>query len=150
MSVLAAAGLALELDRWLEASPERVYRAFTDESQLRQWWGPRDFETVDISFPARVGAAYRVELIGPDGQQFVHVGTFRTVDPPRSLTYTWRWLTGPLQRREMLVEITFEPERGGTRVHVRHGGFEDGASRDAHVGWPDSFLRLEHWLGMED
>ena len=140
-------GLVLEIDRWFDASPQRVYEAFTNEEQLQQWWGPRDFESVEISFPARVGEPYRVELMGPDGARFVHVGSFRTVDPPRRLCYTWQWLAGPLQRREMLVEITFEAEAGGTRVHVRHAGFVDEASRDAHVGWPDSFERLGSWLG---
>lgn len=136
----------LELDRWLDAPPERVFEAFTDEDQLRKWWGPRDHESVAISFPARVGARYRVELMGPDGALLVHVGTFRTVDPPRRLSYTWRWLAGPLQRREMLVEIEFEAETGGTRVRVRHSGFVDASSRDAHSGWPDSLARLQYWL----
>lgn len=148
MSSGAQTGLALEIDRWLDASPERVFEAFTNEDQLRQWWGPRDFESVAISFRPRVGGRYRVELAGPDGSRFAHVGTFRAVEPPRHLSYTWRWVAGPLQQSEMLVAIDFEPERGGTRVRVRHAGFVDESSRDAHTGWPESFDRLVPWLEL--
>lgn len=139
-------GLALELSRWLDATVEEVYEAFTDPVLLRQWWGPRDFVIETLEFPAVEGEDYRVELRAPDGSRFAHVGTFREVRPPRRLSYSWVWVEGPLQRGEMLVELDFRAERGGTRVDLRHSGFESQASRDAHYGWPDSFDRIEHWL----
>lgn len=142
-----APALALELDRWFAAPIERVFEAFTDPELLRRWWGPRGFTFEEIDFPAAVGESYRVALRAPDGSRFAHVGRFHEVTPPTRLSYSWEWIEGPLQRGETLVELTFRAERGGTRVALKHSGFADVASRDAHRGWPESFDRLTHWLG---
>lgn len=143
----SAPGLCLELSRWFEASAERIFEAFTDPRQLRQWWGPRGFVIETIEFDARPGMHYRVELSAPDGRRYAHVGVFTRVERPNRLDYTWQWVKGPLQREEMLVELRFEPEGDGTRVSLRQSRFIDQASRDAHKGWPDSFDRLEEFLG---
>ncbi|MDX1381970.1 MAG: SRPBCC domain-containing protein, partial [Xanthomonadales bacterium] len=83
---------------------------------------------------------------GPEGQLFEHVGEFLRVEPPSRLTYSWRWVRGPLQREETLVQLEFVAERGGTRVHLVHSRFIDTAQRDAHVGWEQAFERLADWL----
>lgn len=148
MSVVAGPwpGLALELSRWFEAPVGTVFTAFTDAARLRQWWGPRDFVIEEIEFPAVEGASYRVALRAPDGSRYVHVGEFLEVLPPSRLSYSWRWVEGPLQREEMRVELRFTGERDGTRVDLRHSRFADEASRRAHGGWPDSFDRFAAWL----
>jgi len=148
MTVLAGSGLeALELNRWFSAPVDDVFAAFTKPELLRQWWGPRDFVIEEITFPAVEGESYRVSLRAPDGSRYAHVGHFLEVTPPARLTYSWRWLEGPLQRGETLVELSFHAESGGTRVELRHSRFVDAGSRDAHRGWPDSFDRLAEWLG---
>lgn len=141
-----AAGLCLELSRWLEAPPERVFEAFTDPRQLRQWWGPRGFVIEQIEFNAAPGKVYRVQLRSPEGQRYAHVGVITKVERPHRLHYTWQWVEGPLQREEMLVELRFQAEGAGTRVDLRQSRFIDQASLKAHKGWPDSFNRLEAWL----
>lgn len=148
MSVLAGPWptAALELSRWFEAPVEEVFEAFTDPALLRQWWGPRDFVIEEIAFPAVAGESYRVALRAPDGSRYAHVGRFHEVVPPARLSYSWRWVEGPLERGETLVELDFRAENGGTRVELRHSRFADAASRDAHRGWPDSFDRFAHWL----
>lgn len=147
MTVLAgSAPAALELSRWFEASADEVFEAFTNPDLLRQWWGPRDFVIEEIVFPAVAGESYRVRLRAPDGSRYAHVGRFHEVVRPARLSYSWRWIEGPLQRGETLVELSFHAERGGTRVELRHSRFADVASRDAHRGWPDSFERLGQWL----
>ncbi len=139
-------GTALELSRFFDAPIARVFEAFTDVELLRQWWGPRDFEIEEIDFRPAVGESYRVALRAPDGSRYEHIGTFAAVEPPSRLVYSWQWTEGPLQREEMLVELRFVDESGGTRVDLRQSRFVDAASRDAHAGWPDSFDRLALWL----
>lgn len=142
----SAKGLCLELSRWFEASPERVFAAFTEPQQLRQWWGPRGFAIEEIEFDAAAGQTYRVQLRAPDGQRYAHTGVFTKVERPHRLHYTWKWIEGPLQREEMLVELRFQAEGAGTRVELRQSRFIDQASLKAHKGWPDSFNRLQAWL----
>jgi len=137
---------ALRLKRWYPATCEAVFRAFTDPVLLRQWWGPRDFVFEELDFPAREGASYRVRLRAPDGTRFEHVGVFLEVSPPNTLTYTWRWIAGPLDGAETLVELSLTAERGGVTVALCHSRFANQAECDRHDGWRQSFDQLETWL----
>lgn len=150
MNVLAGpwAGTSLALSRWFEAPVEEVFEAFTDPARLRQWWGPRNFVIEELDFPAVEGASYQVRLRAPDGSTYAHVGEFLEVRPPGRLSYSWRWVEGPLPRGETLVELDFHAEDLGTRVELRHSRFPDAATRDAHAGWPDSFDRFAEWLAV--
>ncbi len=100
-------------------------------------------------FPAVEGATYRVRLRAPDGTRFAHVGTFLRVAPPTELSYTWQWTEGPLDPAETLVELSFVAERGGVVVGLCHSRFANQAECDKHVGWIDSFNRLEAWIGAD-
>jgi uncharacterized protein YndB with AHSA1/START domain len=137
---------AVRLTRWYAASLEEVFRAFTDPRLLRQWWTPRGFVVEDIDFPARVGASYRVRLRAPDGTRFTHTGTFLEVTPPTALIYSWRWIEGPLDPAETLVELSFVEQRGGVVIRLSHSRFANQAEADRHVGWLQAFDLLETWL----
>lgn len=136
----------LRISRWYAGTRDEVFRAFTDPRLLRQWWGPRGFTIEEIDFPAREGASYRVTLRAPDGTLFAHVGTFLEVRPPAALSYTWRWVEGPLDHAETLVALSFVEERGGVSIDLTHSRFASEAERDKHAGWHDSFAALEGFL----
>jgi uncharacterized protein YndB with AHSA1/START domain len=137
----------VQLTRRFPDAPETLFRAFTDPAALRQWWGPRDFTIVAIDFPAEEGRGYRVELRAPDGSRWAHEGQFLEVRPPAVLTYTWRWVEGPLPPVDALVELTFREDGAGTVLSVRHGPFGNQGACDQHVaGWTDTFARLDVWL----
>lgn len=136
----------LEMSRWYDAPVASVFRAFTEPELLRQWWGPRDFVIEQLDFSAVAGRSYRVVTRAPDGTRYVHVGEFLSVDPPSRLSYSWRWIEGPMQPGETLVELSFRSELDGTRVELRHSRFPDAATRDAHSGWFEAFERFQDWL----
>jgi uncharacterized protein YndB with AHSA1/START domain len=124
-----------------------LFRAFTNAAALRQWWGPRDFVIDAITFPARVGEVYRVELTAPDGSRWSHEGRFLAVDPPHRLVYTWQWTAGPLSRAESLVELTFADDPAGTLVTISHSRFVSDVEANGHAaGWRDTVTRLTAWL----
>lgn len=146
-ALAAYAGPALELSRWYDASVTAVFAAFTDPDLLRQWWGPRGFTMEALDFEPVEGNAYRIVLRAPDGSRYVHVGEFLQVVAPSRLSYSWRWVEGPLPRGDTLVELRFEAVANGTEVYLRHSGFHDASTCDAHVGgWSDSFDRYALWL----
>lgn len=138
--------IGLSIRRWYDASPHEVFRAFTDSALLRQWWGPRGFTFEQLDFRAAEGRRYSVQLRAPDGTAFAHEGVFLVVDPPRALSFTWRWTAGPLDPAETLVELVFTPARGGVEVALHHSRFSNQAECDKHVGWSESFDELERWL----
>src|ERR1700732_3190769 len=69
----------LVIERTLKASPERVFDAFTDPDQLKQWWWPMAFTCPAAEVDLRVGGTYRLAMEWPSsvpagGQFFPHLG----------------------------------------------------------------------------
>ena len=66
----------LVIQRTLKAAPERVFDAFTDPDQLKQWWWPKGFVCPAAEVDLRVGGTYRLAMEWPDvtpaEAQFAH------------------------------------------------------------------------------
>jgi len=118
--------VAYELERSvvIEASPDTVFRYFTDSTRWASWWGAGS--TID----ARVGG--RMCIRHPGGVEVS--GEVTAVTPPERLAFTYGYVAGPASPSS--VEITLTPTgRGATRLHLRHV-FTDEAARNEHVqGW---------------
>ena len=77
----------LRLERHFAASPEAVFRAWTDPEALAAWFGPQGGETRKVAVDLRPGGRYSLEMIEPDG---VHPlsGVYQEVAPPERLVMT--------------------------------------------------------------
>ena len=49
---------SLQIERFIKAPRERVYAAWIDPAQLKQWFGPEDVETHELVADVRVGGKY--------------------------------------------------------------------------------------------
>ena len=129
---------AVRKERTLACSPERAFRAFTEE--MAAWWplvthsvGGED--AVGVTVDGRVGGEITEQL--RDGSTSVW-GTITAWDPPRRLAFTWHAGTDPGQATA--VEVTFEPAGDGCRLTLVHRGWErrpDGVDmrRSYDGGW---------------
>ena len=52
----------LTLRRIYDAPPERVFRAWTQPSTLREWWCPPGWIADEIELDLRVGGCYRIRM----------------------------------------------------------------------------------------
>ena len=96
---MPADGLSLELTRLFTAPRARVFEFFAEAALLAKWWGPRGFSIPSIDFVPRVGGTYRIEMKPPEGDAFALMGTFREVDIPSRLAFTFEWEPGGLVRQ---------------------------------------------------
>lgn len=135
---------------WIDAPPARVYRAWTERAELLRWWGvPGEYETTTADVDVREGGRYRFAGTSAAMGAFEVTGEYRVVDPPGRLVYTWKpsWDD---DAHGSVVELTFEPEDGGTRLIVQHTAFVTESARDDHrEGWPAVLAMLRGYLEAE-
>jgi uncharacterized protein YndB with AHSA1/START domain len=119
----------VERETLIEASPEEVWEALTDEDRLEEWMAPE----VELD-PVEGG-----EIAVTDGDQR-RTGTVETVEEQERFAFTW---TRPGEG-ESFVEFTIEALPGGTRVTVVETPV--GPSAMAFGGWGAKLGLLRHSL----
>ena len=136
---------SLLISRTYPASVERVFKAWTDANQLGQWFAPTDDYTTKASVDLKVGHEYRIAITHKGGNVHTILGTYRLIDPPRKLVYSWRWEGGPMA--DTLVTVDFAPDGDATKVTITHEQFTNTEDRDKHnEGWNGCLNRLQRTL----
>jgi uncharacterized protein YndB with AHSA1/START domain len=128
---------ALVVRRVFDAPPATVFSLWSDPAHVRQWWHPRDFTTPAFEMDFRVGGGYRYCIRSQGKDHWAH-GTYRQIDAPKRLVFTFFWESGnPVHDAETLITITFAPERGDrTLMTFRQEPFASTGDRDSHAdGW---------------
>lgn len=139
----------LTLERIIAHPPERVFRAWTDQAELRQWMGPGEIKARDAEMSARVGGAYVFPMLHPDGKVSTVRGVVKELIANRKLRFTWIWDQDDGSRgRQTEVTVDFAPHgKDATRLVLQHVGFADATARDHHAeGWKGCFDSLEAYL----
>ncbi|GIL41369.1 SRPBCC family protein [Roseiterribacter gracilis] len=138
---------SLTIRRRIKASPEKLFRAWTDPANIRQWWGPDDGPVLHAEADLRVGGAFRVKFRMLDGDEHECGGTYREIVPNEKLIFTWQWLSDA-DEVETLVTVLLQPDGDGTAMTFTHAQFQDEKTRDGHqAGWSGSFDKLERAFG---
>jgi uncharacterized protein YndB with AHSA1/START domain len=102
----------VRITRIIDAPREEVFRAWTEPDQIRRGWGPGEFSCPEAEVDLRPGGSYRLAMQPTAGDAFIVSGTYREVEPPVRLVYTWRWETGPAaDGSESLVSVEFTHAR---------------------------------------
>ena len=139
--------MRLHLEKILPVPPGRVFGAFTDAEQLRHWWGPVGFTVASLQFDPAEGTDYRITMQPPEGDVFHIRGTFRAVEAPRRLSYTFIYEEPDADDQETLVTLTFDPHDVGTRLMLDQEPFKTAGRLELHRdGWTDTLERLEQSL----
>jgi uncharacterized protein YndB with AHSA1/START domain len=139
---------SLEITRFINAPQDRVYAAWTDPVQLKEWWGPESVRTRKITADVRVGGLYRWDLINQDGEEMTVHGEYRELVPDKKVVFTWRWDDDEAwEGRTSIVTVEFSDRDGGTEVRLTHVQLPSEASRDRHnEGWSSVIDRLEKFV----
>jgi uncharacterized protein YndB with AHSA1/START domain len=142
--------LALRVSRTFAASRERVFRAWTTPEAIRAWFiePPEGRWTEEPELDPKPGGRYR--FAGESGGKpwCVH-GTYREVQAPDRLVFTWEWEDhpNPGDSGKTLVTVEFLERDGHTELILTHQGFPHEASRQDHdTGWGQCFDAMERLL----
>jgi len=141
----------LVLSRSFAAPRSRVFRAFTERDQVKQWFGPEGYTIGACAMDIRVGGAYRIVMRSPKGDEHTVRGEYQEISKPDRLVFTWAWEDdegelGP----ETVVTVSFAENDGKTLVRLSHRRFESKKARDAHKGgWASTLVCLAEFLGRK-
>ena len=79
----------IEIRRVYNASPQRVWDAWTRPDELAKWWGKRGWNAIpeSIVLDVRPGGTFRVTTVDGSGRQMTNEGTYSEIDEPHRLTF---------------------------------------------------------------
>jgi uncharacterized protein YndB with AHSA1/START domain len=139
---------SLEIIRFINAPPARVYKAWSDPAELQRWFGPEDVRTIKIDADVRVGGKYRWDLLKQDGEEWACLGEYRELVPGKKIVFTWKWEDDESwENHNSIVTVEFSARDGGTEVKLTHEQLPSEESRDRHnQGWNSVLDRLEKFL----
>ncbi|MDQ2713659.1 MAG: SRPBCC family protein [Chloroflexota bacterium] len=142
----------------IKATPEALYRAFTDPAALAVWLAPGDMTGKVHRFDDRVGGGYQMSVYYPSSEK-----TFRGKTKAREDRYTARFVELTPPRRiveaiifdsvdpafsgEMIMEVTFEAEDDGTTVSILFKNIPPGIRpEDNEAGTRSTLEKLAHYV----
>ena len=102
----------MTLERLIHASPEHVWRAWTDPAILPQWFGPAGYFCQTKEIDLRTGGHWVFDMTGPDGTIWPNRHHAFTYIPHHTITFLMD--DGTDANPAMEVTVTLTPQNGGT------------------------------------
>ena len=135
----------LEISRVIEAPRDRVYAAWTDLEQLKQWFGPENVKTRELVADARAGGTFRWDIINSEGEEMTMRGEFRELQPDKKIVFSWQWEDDEIwENHTSVVTVELYDRDGGTELRLTHEQLPNEESRDGHTrGWESALDKLE-------
>jgi uncharacterized protein YndB with AHSA1/START domain len=148
MTTKASEKLSLEIKRLINAPRDRVYAAWTDPAQLRQWFGPEKVQTRNLIADARVGGKFRWDLTNSEGEKMTCLGEYRELQPGKKIVFTWQWDDDEdWENHISVVTVELSDRDNGTELRLIHEQLPNEASRDGHTeGWNSALDKLEKFF----
>lgn len=125
---------SLVIEREMPHPPEKIWRALTEGSLLKQWLMENDFQPV-------VGHHFQFRATPVPNWNGIVDCEVLVVEPNKKLSYSW----GSLGLGSVVV-WTLAATQGGTRVRMEQSGFDSdqGANyKGANYGWQKFIGNLE-------
>ncbi|MFL6073099.1 MAG: SRPBCC family protein [Mycobacteriales bacterium] len=123
----------LEVRRDFDATPARVFRAWTEPDLVARWLGPRELRIEVLEYDARSGGGYRYVHRDDEGGEFRFRGVFHTVEKDELIIQTFEWEGAP---GEVSIEtIRFEDLGGGRTRVCQRGVFPSVAALEQAIAY---------------
>ena len=148
MTTKASEKISLEIKRFINAPRDRVYAAWIDPAQLRQWFGPEKVQTRNLIADARVGGKFRWDLTNSEGEKMTCLGEYRELQPGKKIVFTWQWDDDEdWENHTSVVTVELSDRDNGTELRLIHEQLPNEASRDGHTeGWNSALDKLEKFF----
>ena len=134
---------SVTLHKVIKASPEKVYRAFTDSNALASWLPPYGFLCVVHHLEAQPGGNYKMSFINfSTGNGHSFGGKYLELRPNEFLKYTDEF-DDPNLPGQMITSVWLNKVLTGTDLRVTQEGIPAAIPTEmCYLGWQDSLEKL--------
>jgi uncharacterized protein YndB with AHSA1/START domain len=105
----------MAVTRTFNATPELLWKAWTDPHLVSQWWGPVGFTCPVCNIDLRVNGKFFIGMRTPDGQDFFNAGQYHEIVP-----------------HQKIVSSMHFSDSQGNKVAPEHYGIEHQSIEDAY------------------
>jgi len=124
----AADGFELAVERYIDAPPAIVWRAWTE--RLTEWRCPKPWTTTIIEHDLRPGGRSAMVMTGPNGETSSGDGVFLEVVPEKSVVFTDALRAGWVPQSPFMVGyFHFTAEGSGTRYRAGARHWDEAAAK---------------------
>jgi len=139
---------SLTIKRRFNATPAKVFAAWTDPEKVKRWMGPGEVKVLGAESDPRSGGRYRWLMQAPNGEHHDVSGVYSEVIPNEKLVFSWAWISTP--ERVSQVTVTFKPDGDGTLMTLLHEQFFDEQARDHHnMGWTSAVDKMAEYFSAQ-
>lgn len=134
---------SVTMHRVLKATPEKVFRAFTDANAMEFWLPPYGFLCEVHQLEARVGGNYKMSFINfSTDNRHSFGGEFLEIKPNEFIKQTDRF-DDPNLPGEMITSVWFKKVSCGTELKVIQEGIPSMIPAEmCYLGWQESLEKL--------
>jgi uncharacterized protein YndB with AHSA1/START domain len=148
----------ITLTKTVSAPRQRVWEAWTDQTQVAKWWAPKGFTNPVCEIDAKVGGELNIVMQAGEGMGSMSgmkapmKGIFTEVNAPEKLVFTNIALDDKGNHiLEGLTTVVFEDADAGTKITVDTGakGTTPGVEQMLQgmpIGWAQQLDKLEEFL----
>ena len=134
---------SVSLHRVLKASPEKVFRAFTEACAVASWLPPYGFTCTVHELVVKVGGSFRMSFHNfTTGNGHSFGGTYVDVKPGEFIKYTDKF-DDPNLPGEMTTSVWLRKVMVGTEIKIAQEGIPSMIPVEmCYLGWQESLDKL--------
>jgi uncharacterized protein YndB with AHSA1/START domain len=134
---------SVSLHRILKATPEKVYRAFTEASAMATWLPPYGFTCTVHEMKVEKGGSYRMSFQNfSTGNSHSFGGKYVEIKPNEFLKYTDKF-DDPNLPGEITTTVSLRKTIAGTEIKITQDGIPAVIPAEmCYLGWQESLEKL--------
>lgn len=141
---------SVHFHRMLKASPEKVYRAFTEALAIASWLPPYGFLCTVHEMTVKEGGTYKMSFQNfTTGNSHSFGGKYVELKPNEFLKYTDKF-DDPNLPGEMTTTVSLRKTIAGTEIKISQVGIPAAIPAEmCYLGWQDSLDKLTRLVEPE-
>lgn len=143
-------GNTIRLHRVLKATPEKIYRAFTDADAMARWLPPHGFTCKVHHMDVKIGGTFRMSFTNfTTMKSHAFGGEFLELTPYERIRYTDKF-DDPNLPGEMMVTVVLKKVLCGTELNISQENIPEIIPPEmCYLGWQESLSYLAHLVEPE-